>query len=634
MNTRIVVCVLSLLALPTAAQAQRDLYWDRIDVDATLAADGTLRVTEMQTIVFTGDWNGGERRFNIRPRQRFALIEIARANGAGWQPLIEDVDIDDKDDYGWVDNETLRWRSRDTIDPVFANTSIRYMLRYELANILLKDGDDYVLDHDFLFPDREGIVTNFELRLTLDRVWQPKAEFHAVHTANRVRPGEGFVLTLPLRYAGEGTPLVWDRSRTPELVVTVWSLLGASGLLICWLFAREQANGRFARLNTSVDEAWLRENVLRHRAEVVGAAWDESIDAPEVVALIARMVSEGKLVSEIKKDGSLGLQLKVNRDALSGHERTLVEGLFFAGRTSTSTGAVKQHYRSKGFDPARAIAKELEAEVERMMPPGRTPLRPRGLGVVLFVLGFALLLLDDFAGNAASARPLIVGTATVVLIVMGWAFGTTFRSNLASGPKAALIAFIPALAATVAVSWYLYFYVGTAAVEGSTQLSVSMALLALAVTVTTFNAMRSRRHRAGMALKKSLTAGREFFSTELSKDRPALRDEWYPWIVAFGLGPRADDWSVRHGTSRTRTSGTDRASEPTSTSSSSRPEWTGFAGGKSGGAGGGASWTAAARGLAAGVAVPSASGSGGGGGRSSGSSSSGGSSGGGGGGGW
>src|SRR4029078_11270068 len=58
------------LFLPTAAFAQRELHWDALQVAAHIDGHGTLQVVETQTMVFTGDWNGGERIFNIRPRQK------------------------------------------------------------------------------------------------------------------------------------------------------------------------------------------------------------------------------------------------------------------------------------------------------------------------------------------------------------------------------------------------------------------------------------------------------------------------------------------------------------------------------------------------------------------------------------
>ena len=54
------------------AGRRRELHWDALDVEAHLNADGVLEVIERHTMVFTGDWNGGERVFNVRPRQSWS----------------------------------------------------------------------------------------------------------------------------------------------------------------------------------------------------------------------------------------------------------------------------------------------------------------------------------------------------------------------------------------------------------------------------------------------------------------------------------------------------------------------------------------------------------------------------------
>jgi len=145
------------------------------------------------------------------------------------------------------------------------------------------------------------------------------------------------------------------------------------------------------------------------------------------------------------------------------------------------------------------------------------------------------------------------------------------------------------------------------------------------------NSLRSRQRRDGIAFRKQLTAGRMYFVSQLATPRPALRDAWYPWLLAFELGKKMDQWSVGHAGAVDSGSGTfGTGASSSSTSGSSSPSWTGFSGGRSGGAGASGEWAAAAGGLAAGVAAPSSSGSS----SSSGGSSGGGSSGGGGGGGW
>ena len=130
--------VLALLCAPRLAAAQRVLTWDSVNVSARLEADGTLLVEEEQAMNFTGDWNGGERVFDIRPRQRLEFIDIARQGDSGWLELRQDADLDSLDDYAFTDRYTLRWRSRMPSDPLFTRHVIRYRLRYRLSGILQK----------------------------------------------------------------------------------------------------------------------------------------------------------------------------------------------------------------------------------------------------------------------------------------------------------------------------------------------------------------------------------------------------------------------------------------------------------------------------------------------------------------
>ena len=626
--TRTLLIWLGLCFLPAVnAIAQRELHWDSLEVTARLNADGTLDVAETQTIVFTGDWNGGERKFNIRPRQRLSLTGVYRGGPGGWQALTEDSSLDDVDEYGWADERTLRWRSRRASDPPFAATTIRYELRYVLSGILLKEDERYRLDHDFAFADRTGTIERFALRLTVDPAWQPMSELRPLYTAGPLAADTSFVLTLPLHYTGLGIPAALDLARAPAIVGGVWTVLGVTTLAVLWFFVREQRYGRFAPLPQPVDEPWLREHILKYPAEVVAAAWDENVGTAEVVALIARMVGDGKLESSVGTGASMTLRLKVDRSTLQGHERTLVEKLFFDGRTETSTSAVRAHYRAAGFNPAGEIEPELQTAVDRTLSAGRAPRRFKAIAAVLFALGTGLLVVRGFQGYPIVALPMM---AIVVLAVIGWIAGHQFRAYLDWGRGAALLCLIPALAIAASVSLYLWFYAGTGAVELDRFSVLGIVAIAIACVHSTINSLKSRRSREAIAFRKALTAGRAFFIQELGKERPALSDEWYPWMLAFELGKQVDAWSTQRAGGETR--GRSSASSA-ATSASSEAQWTGFGGGKSGGGGGGASWQAAAGGMAAAVSPPSSSGSGGSS-RSSGGSSSGGSSGGGGGGGW
>src|SRR5262249_18290884 len=154
--------------------------------------------------------------------------------------------------------------------------------------------------------------------------------------------------------------------------------------------------GRFAPVDpTGIDSAWIENNILSYPAEVVGAAWDFRIGTPEVVALIARMTAEGKLESKVEGPNSMRLSLKVDRGKLNGHERALVDGLFFGDRTETSTKEVRQHYKSRGFNPASVITPQLDNQVKKLLPRGNARVG-HWTSVVLYVAGLVLLAWSSY----------------------------------------------------------------------------------------------------------------------------------------------------------------------------------------------------------------------------------------------
>jgi hypothetical protein len=127
-----------------------------------------------------------------------------------------------------------------------------------------------------------------------------------------------------------------------------------------------------------------------------------------------------------------------------------------------------------------------------------------------------------------------------------------------------------------------------------------------------------------LAARRKLVAARHFFARELRSQTPRMRDDWYPYLIAFGLAGEIDRWFRAFVTPAMATT-FHTWNGPMAGSDSSGPSWTG-GGGAFGGAGASGSWADAATTLGSGVPAPGSSGGGGGGGGSS--------SGGGGGGGW
>src|SRR5438105_4789920 len=132
------------------AAEPRTLRWRELAVTAHLDADGRLHVQERHSIVFNGDWNGGERIFRSSLENVLDLERISRIDASGRAvPLRKDKSLSHVDDYAWHDSNTLRWRSRLPSDPPFHNQEITYVIDYTDANILIPQQDgSYLLDHN------------------------------------------------------------------------------------------------------------------------------------------------------------------------------------------------------------------------------------------------------------------------------------------------------------------------------------------------------------------------------------------------------------------------------------------------------------------------------------------------------
>lgn len=616
--TRTLVLALMVSFAVYAPADARELFWPEFSVEARLDAEGRLHTVERQVMVFTGDWNGGERVFNLRMRQTLEFEGLSRIDDSGQEHSLEKGDLSAVDRFDWVDSQTVRWRSRLPSDPPFSRTRITYVLRYTLSNVLIPQNGRYLLDHDFLFPDREGTIERYAIRLSLDPAWKAEAPFPERISGGPLPPGRGYVMTVPLTYRGPGRPCaVWTGAALP--VRRALAALLAVSFVLQWalFYGREKSLGRFEPLipARNIDERWLEENVLSLAPEVVGAAWDERTGAPEVAAVLARMVLEGKLESEIRKKGwflfrrnVLTLKLRVDRSALEGYEQALVEALFVSGDT-TDTEAVRRHYGSEGFNPAAKIREPLRHAIRSLVGeerplPGTSWKAPVALGLAGLTL-LAVSVWLQFGEIFFAAGVVLVGVNASV-----WAMVLAHRSREeVARPWRSTAPFGLTLLAVAAALFFVFltgaFRVGALALAGAT-------LLCIAMVQGTLTLGRSRQRPETIHFRKKLAAAREWFRQELAKPAPRLRDEWYPYLLAFGLGPEVDRWFRAYGGSSV---GSDAVGGGTGGFSSGH--WSG-GGGAFGGGGASGSWAAAAGAMAAGISSSSSSSGGGGGGGSSG----------------
>jgi uncharacterized membrane protein YgcG len=627
----IFVAGLFVVALAGVAAAQeKSLHWRALDVRARLDADGRLRIAERQAIVFTGDWNGGERVFRIFPGQSLDFEKLTRIDPAtGREQPLSPGDLSEVDQYSFPDPKTLRWRSRLPSDPPFDRTEIVYELTYTLSGIVRREGDVYRLEPDFVFPSRSGAIEAFTLDLELDPAWRPLGPFSARITRHGLVPGESVVVPLRLAYQGAGRPaaVATPLPRAVGLAFAV-ALLVAVALLFLLFLRREKALGRLAPLTPpeAIDEAWLQEHLFSLKPEEAGGLWDETVGPPEVAAVLARLTAEKK-IETWASDKTLHMRLLVPMAELPGYEKDLLSALFFGGRKETDTDAIRDHYKNKGFDPASKIRPELERRLakigygEQAPAPSRLP--------TLALVGSGVLLLAVFAFLRREQIGLVVGVLILHAVLYG--IGVSQAYLVRKKTENVLLQtlrflFVPAIFIVLA-------FRGADEPRPRAELALLAGLLLLRVGITNslFNMAKTRNGPMRIARRKALASARAFFDRELQKPSPRLSDDWMPYLVALGLQKDMDRWFRAYGGEREALSIGSAAGSSSSSGSSPAPAsgaWSG-GGGHSGGAGASASWAAAAGALAAGVSAPS-SGSGGGGGGGGG----GGSSGGGGGGGW
>lgn len=587
-------------------------------------------------MVFTGDWNGGERGFRLGSDHGLELHGIEREDLETHTrvPLTENKNLSRIDDYAFTDRTTLRWRSRLPTDPPFQDAERVYILDYTLENILIPMEDEYLLDHDFAFPERPGPILSFSLELRLDGLWSPKEELAERFVREKLQPGESVVVRAPLVYRGEGSPSGVRLGAGATLRGLLLLSFAAAIAVLGFLFHRgEDVLGRFAPLTpvSSIDRSWLEANVFTMRPEEVGAAWDESTAAPEVAAVLARMVSEGRLKTEVyqtrglfKSSENLRMELLVDRDSLSGYEGILVRSLFISGNV-TDTEKIRKHYEDRGFDPASKIREPLRRRVSQLLASSHAPRQISRKPALWLLLASLLVLAVSFFLDPKGTL-FILPRLGVAAFFYGIAFlaAAIYRKRVERLLAFCFTFLVPA--AVLAASAISLFYFNPQ--RSGFPALLGFALFVLALFTSLFNAAKFREGSLAIDLRKKLASARRYFAYELSKPDPRLEDRWFPYLLAFELGPNVDRWFRAYAPAGSSgTASTDFGSGPSggSVGTSSRP-WTG-GGGAFGGAGATGSWAAAVGTVAAGVAAPSQSsgGSSGGGGGGGGGSSGGGS---------
>jgi uncharacterized membrane protein YgcG len=641
----------ALLLLVASPGRARDLYWQSIDVHARLDKSGTLHVVERQRYVFNGDWNGGERRFRVAEGQSLRFIGLRRIEDSGTAVPLSQGDLSRVDQYR-MEGEVLRWRSRLPTDPSFENKVLTYEIAYELADILFAlrggPGKRYLLNHDFAFPDRPGMIQQFRVDLEVDPEWRLIDDLPARITAQNLVSGESVIVRRELEFVGANAPRASYEAPAPwSRFLTIALIVAGIPVLFFRFYLGERARGRFARPDESIDHAWLERHILSELPEVVGYMYDNASGPPEVAAVLARMTQQGIITSRVVPRRFRAPLLEMtfhpaDRD-MTTQEQKLVH-LFFIDRrkpNETDTDRVRKYYRTRGFNPGESIENALAAQAARNRAwtdetaPGNERQQKRTVA-----FAFGLLIAGCFFGFPSFWLMLYMAVLGGIACALGRFLATRSAERLSGLGVRWFAAAVPTL-----LAGWLLTSIARRDVSRVRELPLLLAA-AFVLTVYSFvmSGARSKASREKLLLRSRISMARDWFRKQLRQRNPELRDEWMPYLLALGLGRNVERWFSAFGGAVVASGGYASSSaydspsfgSASASSGGAATAWSG-GGGSFGGAGATGSWAAAATMLGSGASAPAShssdGGSSGGGSYDSGSSGDS-SSGGGGGGGW
>ncbi len=345
----------------------------------------------------------------------------------------------------------------------------------------------------------------------------------------------------------------------------------------------------------------------------MGATWDKKTSGYEVAAILARLVLEGRMESwlEPKKFSIfqhdlflpwlppvLHLKLLQPREQFNGYEQTLIEGLFING-DATDTETIREYYqgKNKSFDPAGKLREPLEKKVSGLTTALKNPLELIWIPTLLIaVCGFFLLLFNAVLHQDEFGRQMLYVVIAFFLYIIGLIGAINYRDASTRLPGRML--FCVGIVILIETGYTSLLYA-----DASLLLLLGGFCLVLAMMNNILNIAKSRDSIEGIRLRQHLASAREYFKIELQKERPELKDAWFPYLLAFGLGKHMDAWFSKYGSSTHVFS-----SGNTSHSSS------GFSGGGGifGGAGASGSWATAVNSMATSASSSSSGGSSGG----------------------
>lgn len=469
----VVVLVLTLLLVPAASAGQlASLAWNRYDVDVLVSANGTLIVTEVQTIAFTGG-QSFRKGFAVIPQKRGTIDEVKVWEGTqnytpslSNQPYTFETSTNDDGDLEIV------WYFPPTV-----NSTHTFTLQYTVRDAILfypDRGYDRVQwkavppDHDYPIaastvtirvPNgapilRAGVSDDSPAVSGI----APDQLSAAFDSTSALRSGQGIEIRIDFQHgAVAGTAPSWqfiyDLQEQYKPLIDLISLGLAALVLVggtLLIVMRWYVKGRDPQ--TGVAAEYVAEPPSALPPAVVGTLLDERADMQDILSTLIDLARRGFItMEELNVPGFLGIGSSrdfvfrrvsgVNTAQLRPYERLVLDRVVPGDERKLS------ELKYKFYQHVNEIQTELYKQV---VTDGLFPIRPdsvrsrwgcggTGLMLLAIVGGIgAIMLLGDVTFSVVLPFVAIAMLGVVVIIVSP---AMPVKTRLGSESAAAWLAF-------------------------------------------------------------------------------------------------------------------------------------------------------------------------------------------------
>ena len=584
------------IAPPTESnrKLETEASFENLDIKAYLDPYGWLTVTETGRL----EWSNEATEIPVRSLQFDMMTQFESLS-------MRLQESSTKEDTQGGIGQILFWKPKEGVGKkLSANMVISYTVRPVLSEI---ESGRYSFKVDF--SDKEIPIKRITMEMNLAPVWKTSSPM--TMTTDDVR--NAAVFTQELTYAGNGTPVTFENSfensatlpadwYRPVPGLTRWMLyplwlLGLAGIYgLFWLAEKRKGSfGPFLPLET-IDRAWMDREVFSKKPEEVGFLWDYRLSKDEMNAILTRWMGEGKISSENITDAYNKPALKLKRlvpfDSMTGHERKLLEAIFFSDRETMDAEYLRKHYGNTGKSPLTILETFLLTEMKLPQKPDKKDLAKKAVAGLLWISGVALfavvilfVLVDPW-----SIPWILHGVAgSIIVSLLAYAYIRVMASRNLRTYSTRIIQTGLVHAAVGSVLLALQYW------PHGAEWPLFQCILGFFVLAVCLRTEHLRSMKEEISIRIPMMAAREYLQKQLASNAGPIPPEWLSYLIALGLKNDILNFNMAPVTTSSESSlaGHDHLDRTTrSMDNNTGDPFSGGRGGSSGGAGAGGSWDA------------------------------------------